>query len=105
MDILLVSNTPNSSNGYVTVDGENTDFINFINKEFTPPEDTDNTVLWNIKNFASKANIVYAANVLYQAATSKKNLQIKKVPKISSGKNIKELICFLSQLSYPKKLL
>lgn len=72
MDILLVSNTPNSSNGYVTVDGENTDFINFINKEFTPPEDTDNTVLWNINNFASKANIVYAANVLYQAATSKK---------------------------------
>ncbi|MGX5832644.1 hypothetical protein ACWIJ6_00460 [Aeromonas piscicola] len=103
MDILLVSNTPNSSNGYVTVDGENPDFINFINKEFTPPEDTDNTVLWNIKNFAYKANIVYAANVLYQAATSRKNLQIKKVPKISSGKKHQRVDLLSQSVIVPKK--
>ena len=36
MDILLVSNTPSVNSGYVTIDGENTDFMNFIKKEFTP---------------------------------------------------------------------
>ncbi|MDF2392654.1 hypothetical protein GWQ31_14990 [Aeromonas sp. 2MA4] len=103
MDILLVSNTPNSNNGYVTVDGENTDFINFINKEFTPPEDIYNTVLWNIKNFASKANIAYAVNILYQAATSKKTLQIKEVPKISSCKKHQRVNLLSQSVIVPKK--
>ncbi|MCF5861533.1 MULTISPECIES: hypothetical protein [Aeromonas] len=103
MDILLVSNTPSANSGYVTIDGENTDFINFIHKEFTPPDGTYNEILWGIKNIAYKTSFIYAATVLYQAATSKKKLQIKEIPKAKGTKNHQRASLLLKSVIVPKK--
>lgn len=103
MDILLVSNTPSANSGYVTIDGENTDFINFIHKEFTPPDGTYNEIIWGIKNLAYKTSFIYAATVLYQAATSKKKLQIKEIPKTKGTKNHQRMSILLKSVIVPKK--